>query len=272
MSPDVDAICAIWLVKRFLTGFSDAKIVYVPAGTTYKEKNPDNDPSILHLDTGLGKFDHHQTDKMICTTSLVYDFLLKEKKLTENQVKVVKRIVNQVNQIDHFQMVYYQDARDDKYEFFLESIIDGLKLLNPQDDARITKIGLVLFEGIFTQMTNKTWAEEIIEKETVKFQCKWGKALGFESVNDEALRLAQKMGYKLVVRRDPKKSYIRIKSWPDANIDLSEIYERLKEKDKSATWFLHSSKHMILNGSTKNPKMKPTSLSLKEIINIVKSI
>ena len=78
------------------------------------------------------------------------------------------------------------------------------------------------------------------------------------------------MGYVLVIRKDPKKGYVRIKAVPKPDIDLTHFYELLQEKDSNATWFLHASKHMILNGSSKNPDMKPTTLTLNQIIEIVR--
>lgn len=271
-SPDVDAICSIWLIKRFLLGFSNACVKFVPAGKTLNGKDPDSDPKVIHLDTGFGRFDHHQTAEKTCASDKVYQYLKTKGLLTKNETQVLKRIVYEVNEIDHFKQVFLKDADSDRYDFCLDAIVDGLKLLYSDDDPKILKTGLDCLEAIFKQLTNKLWAEKLIEKEALKFKSRWGEALAFETTNDEVIHLAQKKGYKLVVRRDPKKNYIRIKSWPAKEIDLTQIYNKLKEKDKSATWFLHASKHMILNGSTKNPEMRATKLSLEEIINIIKSI
>ena len=91
------------------------------------------------------------------------------------------------------------------------------------------------------------------------------------------------MGYVIVVRKDPRKGYVRIKAKPlstinnqqstiNKNIDLTLVYERLKKMDPQATWFLHIGRKMLLNGSVKNPKMKPTKLSLTEIIKVLEKI
>jgi hypothetical protein len=85
------------------------------------------------------------------------------------------------------------------------------------------------------------------------------------------------MGYVIVARRDPRKGYLRIKAKPnksdtDKGVDLTLIYEKLKKMDPSATWFLHVSKKMLLNGSPKNPKMKPTKLPLSAIIGVLRTI
>jgi hypothetical protein len=64
---------------------------------------------------------------------------------------------------------------------------------------------------------------------------------------------------------------VRIKTIPNGKVDFSRAYEKFKKSDAAATWFLHASKCMILNGSTKNPDMRPTQLSLDEVIEIVKN-
>lgn len=103
-----------------------------------------------------------------------------------------------------------------------------------------------------------------------------GKAMAFETINDGVIKLAQKMGYLLVVRKDPRKGYVRIKarpeSGPEDNIDLTAAYEELVKIDPEATWFLHVSKKMLLNGTPKNPKMIPTKLSLQEIVDVLKRL
>ena len=52
MFPDLDAICSVWLLKRFDPDFSEAEVKLIPAGTTYEDKPVDFDPDIVHTDTG----------------------------------------------------------------------------------------------------------------------------------------------------------------------------------------------------------------------------
>jgi hypothetical protein len=124
---------------------------------------------------------------------------------------------------------------------------------------------------------NKVWAEKEIKEKGIEFNTKWGKGLGLESLNDSVVKLAQLMGYVVVIRKDPRKGYLRIKAKPNKNdqekgVDLTLACEKLSKMDPQATWFLHVSKKMLLNGSTKNPKMKPTKLSLNDIIGVLKKI
>jgi hypothetical protein len=85
------------------------------------------------------------------------------------------------------------------------------------------------------------------------------------------------MGYVVVIRRDPRKGYVRIKARPNESehskgVDLTLASEKLSKMDPTATWFLHVSKKMLLNGTPKNPKMRPTKLSLNDIIEVLKTI
>lgn len=267
-SPDVDAICSVWLIRRKLPKFERAVIKFVPAGDTLNNQKPDVNEDIVHVDTGFGLFDHHQTNEKTCASRLIYEYLNKKSLLKKNEQPVLKRITDLVAEIDHFGNVFWPEADSDRYQFFLDSLIDGLKLNFSNDDDRVMKLGLILMDALFTEMFNKIWAEKLL-KEGTEFSSPWGKGFGIATTNDEAVSLAQKKGFKIVIRKDPIKGYARIKSLPLSEIDLTQVYNKLKEKDSEASWFLHASKHMVLNGSTKNPKMKPTKLSLEEIIKII---
>jgi nanoRNase/pAp phosphatase (c-di-AMP/oligoRNAs hydrolase) len=59
-SPDLDAISSCWLIKRYLPDWHTASIKFVPAGQTFENKPVDSVSNIIHVDTGLGRFDHHQ--------------------------------------------------------------------------------------------------------------------------------------------------------------------------------------------------------------------
>lgn len=268
-SPDLDAITSVWLIKKFHPKFSSAEIRFAPAGEKYQPTEIEKlkSPEIIHVDTGGEEFDHHQTgDKTICASSLVLDFLEKNNMVGESAVKPLRRIVSIVLEIDHFGEIFWEKPDSDRYVFFLEEIIGGLKLLWQSQDERVLNFGEQALDGIFQKMQFRVKAEEEIEKGLTI-----GQILALETINDEVLKLAQKKGFQIVIRRDPRKGYVRIKTIPNGKVDLTKVYEALKKKDTAATWFLHSSKCIVLNGSTKNPNMKPTTLKLSEIVDLVKA-
>lgn len=292
-APDIDAICSAWLIKRFLQGWEEAQVRYVPAGTRLsgsKLEAPSGvgDPiekvgndQVITVDTGLGPLDHHQTksDK-VCAATLTWDFVRKTGQMFDQDTdsdkiqrreEAISRIVNIVLDDDHFKQVYYPDSDADYLESTLPELIDGAKLEKPDDDGFVLDFGMQGLDLLLHKMENKIWAEREIKENSREFESKWGKALASESINDDVIKVGQKMGFVLVVRKDPRKGYVRIKANPKSEVDLTNTYEQLVKMDPDATWFLHIGRKMLLNGSMKNPKVKLTKLSLDVIINVLKN-
>ena len=288
-SPDLDAATSVWLLKRFLQEWSDAEVKFVPAGSRLESSRADKlkDPiekigenEVIHVDTGLGPLDHHQTfsDK-VCGASLTWDYVREHGQMFEQDAssdkiqtreEAISRMINVVVADDHFKQVFYPNPTADYYEFMLTDILDGLKLQNPNEDSLYIEFIIKCLDAILHSFENKIWAEREIKENGKKFESTFGKAIAFETINDDVIKLSQKMGFAVVVRKDPRKGYVRIKASPKASVDLTNIYEQLKKMDPDATWFLHVSKKMLLNGTPKNPKMKPTTLKLEEIISVLK--
>ena len=177
--------------------------------------------------------------------------------------------------IDHFKEVFWKDAVADYHEFNLTSILDGLKFQFPNQDDYYVEFVSKGLDAVLHEFENRIWAEKEIRENGQKFTTQFGKGIGFETLNDTVIKLSQKMGYVIVLRKDPRKGYIRIKAVPvigKINIDLTPVYEKLKKLDPDATWFLHVGKKMLLNGSVKNPKMRPSKLGIKEIIKVLEKI
>lgn len=288
-SSDLDAISSVWLIKRFYPDWDAAEVEFVNAG----EKLPgvyehENEPieiidgiETMQVDTGMGALDHHQTgDNNICGAKLVLDFILKnpESTLHKHDIKkeAVSRIVEMVVDDDHFQEVYYPDASNDIYELGVVAIIQGYKLMHQKDDANLVTFVMENLDAILHNLETKIWAEKEIKEKGIEFASQWGKGMAVETINDEILKQSQMMGYVLTVRRDPTYGFVRIKALPDKrggeslNIDLTKVYEKLKQMDPEASWFLHASKRMLLNGSSKNPTMKGTTLTLEQVVEVLK--
>lgn len=297
-SCDIDAISSAWLVKRFYPNWDGAEVEFVNAGEGLEghDKADAGDFSkaiedidgveTIHVDTGMGALDHHQTaDNNTCGASLTLQFVLSnpDSNLHKHDVKLeaVKRIIELVIDDDHFQEIYYPQATHDIYEFGLVSIIQGHKLLHQKDDKALVEFIFECLDSLLHNFETKIWAEREIKEKGIEFESKWGKGLGIESINDETLKTAQMQGFRVVTRKDPNGGFVRIKAVPDRReklgvgslelgIDLTDAYEKLKTLDPEATWFLHASKRMLLNGSSKNPEMKGTVLTLDQVIEVLK--
>lgn len=270
ISPDTDAMTSIWLIHKFMPGFKHAVVKFVPAGQTLNNKPADDDPDIVHVDTGLGRFDHHQRHDEQCAASKVLKYLRSESLLKKQFISPLNRLVDVVCQTDHFQEVFFDNADHDINNFSLMSIIDGLKV-KYQDDHQLVATTETLLDAVLQTFFSKIQAEKDIQK-GLTFSTVWGKTLAILSDNEESIRHAQKNGYSVVIRKSPTKKIVRIKSLPLKKIDLHPLYKKLKEKDPQATWFFHVSRHMILNGSSKNPDVVPSKLTLPQIVKIAKSI
>jgi len=295
-NPDLDAVCSIWLLKKFYPEFLHAEVQFVAAGNTWQGMDVDSDPNVIHVDTGHGILDHHQEDeKNTCSARLSLEFL-KSKGIEGDEA--LDRLVEVVNEIDHFREVYWPNPGADRYEFCLEAMLDGWKLLYQGQDLRFIDWGLDCLDGLYRNLQNKVWAEGEIQTVGKEFTTRFGKGIAVETMNDDILHVGQKMGYMIAVRLDPKKHYLRIKAVPphqkelcagdchckehskgncccnmaNVDIDLGKALAEFKKMDSSATWYLHPDHRQLLNGSTKNSEMRPTKLTLEEVIGVLSKI
>lgn len=303
-SPDIDAITAVWLIKRFLPGWEKTQVKFVPAGERLKGAEVAHDPvrrgvgsprpviekigqnEVIHVDTGHGPLDHHLTiDESVSAASLTWEYIKKDERSKmkdqrserwEDKEEAIGRIVKVVVDMDHFKEVSWKEPLAFYHDFSVLGILDGLKFQRPNEDNFYVEFISQCLDAILHDFENRIWAEKEIAEKARIFQTSFGKGLGVETVNDSVIKLGQKMGFAIVVRKDPRKGYLRIKALPklrnQKDIDLTLVYEKLKKMDPQASWFLHVSKKMLLNGSPKNPKMRPTALSLSDIIEVLKSV
>ncbi len=296
-APDIDAITSVWLLKRFLPGWKDAKVKFVPAGQklhgSYSKEGEEIEVvggrEVIHVDTGMGALDHHQfQDETKCATTLVFEYVksIPNNGITGNKIRTqaIQEMVKLVLDEDHFQQVFYPDSDSYIREFTVVGILDGFKMLNPAQDDTVLEFGMECLDALQLSFQSRVQAEGELG-EGKEFKTRWGKGIAFETSNDAVMKVAQLKGYVVVVRKDPVSNLLRIKARPrmredlrkknnglkEINIDLTPIYEKVREKDPYASWFLHASKRMLLNGSSKNPDTVPTKLTSDEIIKILSS-
>lgn len=263
MNPDLDAIASVWLFKRFGgKEYHEAEVVFVPAGGTYKDMPVDSDLDVVHVDTGLGKLDHHQSNDYTSAAEKVSEYL----KLTD---LALKRLVDLVVAVDHAKDLAYSDAADDKWELWLPALLSGYRMLYRDQYDRHLAFGMDAMDAAYKVMQNKVEAETELEKGS-EFQTRWGRAIACVTYNDSVLDVGIRRGYVLVARKDRGRGYLRVTGRSDASVDLTRVLALLKVADRNATWYLHPSKVLLRNGSTKNPKMRPTTLSIEGIIEVLK--
>jgi hypothetical protein len=286
-SPDLDAIVSVWLIKKFLPEWQDARSEFVQAGDRLHENfrcektiESIDGNEVIHVDTGLGCLDHHQIpSEKISAASLTWEYVKKNQKPAgehfDFRQQAIDRIVKITVEVDHFKEIFWKDPASDYYDFSLIGLIDGLKLEKPDDDKFYIEFGMICLDALLHEFENKVWAEHEIKEKGIIFETRFGKGIALESINDAVIKLSQKMGYEIAIRKDPRKGYVRIKARPSETgkgADLTQAYNELKKMDPQASWFLHINKKMLLNGTPKNKKMKASKLSLSEIIEVIRNI
>lgn len=267
-SPDLDACMSVWLIKRYIKGFSTAEVMFVSAGHTLNDEPADKYPNIIHVDTGFGKFDHHQLSSRSSAALRIFEGDLEKRRMSEVEKMAISRIVEVVTMIDNFEECLLPDADSDFYDLGLHQIIRGYRIAH-QNDHDVMQWALGALDGYYYIVANKVRAELDIAH-GIPFEVGSVHCLGLLSGNEEGVVVAAKQGYELVVRKDPEAGIARIKVRPDSKISLKKLAEYISQNDKNAYWFLHASERMLLNGSRKYNSNKPTRYSLQELITIIK--
>ena len=270
INPDLDAVVAVWLIKRFLPGWEGAEIDFCEPQSTIDGRPADSNPDILHVDVGGGKLDHHQTGEYLSAAKLCFDYLKqqrKEQSLKELDEKALVQIIKVVTEVDNARDLNWPEAKTSRPNFYLHSLIAGIRGMAGSDEETMI-FGSKGMDAVFHQIKKSIDAQEEL-KEGIEFRTPWGKAIAVETGNDNVLWEGEKKGYCLVVRKDPESGGVRIYGRWDKGVDLTEAYNQVRKKDPESKWFLHASKKLLLNMSTKK-KMKPTRLNLEEIMKILR--
>ncbi|MFC1727512.1 chromate resistance protein ChrB domain-containing protein [Patescibacteria group bacterium] len=271
-NPDLDAVTSVWLLKRFLPGWEEAEVEFVFASDSIKaQKEIDLDPEVLWVDVGRGQLDHHQTDAYLCATKLTFDFIKRKRKgqpLGEIKQEALKEIVKVVTQVDNARDLNWEEVNKSRYYFQLHTLIDGLRGLAESDEQAL-EFSLRALDAILWNLRSKIRAEKELEN-GFEFQTPWGKAIAVESGDKHVLWVGEIQGFVLVIKKDPEKGGVRMYARPDSEVDLTEAHRQFKKMDPESDWFLHATKRMLLNDSTINPNMRPTKLSLQQVIATLK--
>ena len=196
--------------------------------------------------------------------------MAEEGNVKEKDIHALEHLVQFVTEIDNFGEVHFPEPTNDRYSFSLHEFIYPLRGQLSSDKELVNMIFLVLDSILFT-IKNSIQARTDIKNGLI-IKTHWGKSIVMETKNEGAVKYALKSGYEMVVRRDPITHHIRIKTQPSKKYDLTLLYKKMLDVDPNATWFLHISKNMLLNGSSKSPDSVPSSLSLKRLIEILREM
>lgn len=253
--PDLDALLGTWLLARY-GGFAKFDLAFVPVG-----RRVENKPNVIHVDTGLTDFDHHNRDDFTCASRLAYDSLFRDK-----NDPAIEALVNYALKTD-----WYLLRDDDNSAFSLNSIIEGLNYLHPNDPRRVADHVFEILDGLYLSLSLRIEAEREYAR-GFEFDSPWGKGFAVESSVPSVREVAYRNGAQLFVFVDPVKGYRGYKARSQAGIDFSELYTLVKTLEPAADWFLHSSHELLLCGSDKAPDRKLSNLTLSDLVNLISAI
>lgn len=262
INPHLDDIFAIWLLKKYDPKFADFEVGFISA--THNRANEESEDKIF-IGTGGGKFDEHKEGLNTCAGSLVFDYLKQEKLLPdkEMEIKALKEAVEWNRQIDMGEIpVQFYD------EFSVPSFIRS-KDSNKQSSQEDVVLGSKILDRILLILKNKQQSIKDWQNR-VEFETKFGKTYAVVSETIDRT-FCKKQGGDLFLMYHPKYHSVQFFT-PSQSIDLSSIYEKVKQIDPQADWFLHQSHHMVLCGSSSAPAAKATKLSFEELISLTKSV
>jgi hypothetical protein len=180
-------------------------------------------------------------------------------------------LVKFITDDDHFGEVHWPQPASLRYCFMLSELLRGFESVDPHNDDSQLEFGMKCLDCAYAALKETIEAQAEIEKGQT-FELPVGKCLAILTRNDRTVKQAQKAGFQVVIRKDPKTGEMRIKARPDAKIDLTPLSEEIKKIDQVGSWFNHASGKMLLNGSRKKREQRPTPLSLAEVMALMVKI
>jgi hypothetical protein len=256
INPHLDDIVGIWLLKKYNPEFKEALVEFMSASHKGEQETEDR----VFVGTGGGKFDEHKEGLDTCAGTLVYEYLDQNGFIPSDATKkALEKLIHWNFLID--------TGRGSNSEFDEFSVQSFIRTKDSKDDSSLksVELGREVLDRILEVLIKKE--QSILDWEKrVEFESKFGKGYGVESetVNREFCREQDGEIYIMV---DPKNKGVQYFS---PQVDIEEIYKKVKEQDSEADWFLHQSHHMVICGSSSAPDSKPTKLSFEQLIDVAK--
>lgn len=258
-NPDLDACMAIWLLRRFVFKNKRCQLRFVPMGARLPSSEVTESAVVIYVDTSGGKYDHHQSRNYVCAASLV----MKDRQLEQDLA--IKRMVKYTLAVDHGRILTVDVA-----DFDVLNAIEGLNELHPEMPELVVDTAGVCFDGIYHSLNQMIQADSEIQRIEV-FETRWGRGGALETSNQRTRHLAHRKGVEVFLYVDPRRGYRGFTSPGSSSVDFTSVFKIVKRLEPDVPWFLHSSRQLLLCGSSKASDRKPSSLSLKEMVKIVKA-
>lgn len=256
LAPDLDCLIAIWIFARF-GGAADAELVFVPAGSTFADSLVDTDPTIVHVDTGGGCFDHHQAlDHSLSAAELVRRALIPSD-------PVLQRLVAHVTHLDNADIFL---GKSDLL-FNVNDLIHGFNALFPDKPQHVAQAMMPNFDAWYAYEQRQVRLECAFSYRREFHTC-WGLGIAMQSNDGGSSRLAYGQGAVLYAYRDGRGN-MGIAAQSRSTVDLEPVYVDLQRIDATADWYLHPNRRMLLCGTAKAPPRHRSQLTLEELVDVL---
>lgn len=261
--PDDDVWFCCWMAKKFMPKTANAEIVFVNAGTALP--NSEDDPSVIHFDTGGGEFDQHNKERTRTSSAT----LLAEKLdlMRDPGLKALLAMVTAVDNVEPLPPTSIHYAIEGYSRMFKEA--DGAI-----DWQKVQERVFELFNIVYGQEAQRAQARENLQKHAVwttlpnglkVVSLLWNPNLreaAFEQGADVVLwtQTRWKKGFYVGVQRHRKLPQLSLRGVAmhlreeEAYLRQIQVDDRrdlnyLGREGPVSNWFLHQSLGLVLCGS-----------------------
>jgi hypothetical protein len=212
----------------------------------------------VHVDTGGGRFDHHQYD----------DQTLSAAELVRRSVapgdEALQRLVERVTSIDHART----PASSSPIFFNINDLISGYNSLFPTRPQHVVEAMLPNLDAWYEHEARQLRLERAFANR-IEFETPWGLGIAVESDDGGSSKLAYREGAVLYAYRDGN-GWMGIAAKSRSDVDLKPVYSDLRLVDGDADWYLHPGRRLLLCGTPKAPPRQPSRLSLNELVSVIR--
>ena len=262
LRPHLDDICAFWLLKRYLPEAKDAALDFI--ATNEKGGNVINDPDLVYVGVGRGKYDEHKGDIGDCATTLVWKDIGPKAAIDARERRAVEKIVA---------WVFLEDTgklNAEPYRFFsVPAMIEGYFDSRGRDSKTVTQFCFDMLDAMIVAQRNEVLIEDDWKKR-IEFDSRYGRAVAVVGTARQIDAFGYSHGFPLVAIVNPDRTYHTIRADAASDIDLTPTWEKIRAAEPEASWYFHHSKKMLICGGDDAPGARLSSLTMEELIALLK--
>ena len=261
--PHLDEIMAVWLIDNYWPEGKGAKIEFID--NNERPEDVDQDPEVLYVGVGRGRFDEHRGVEGECAAGLVWAEL-RERNATlgDEEKKAIDKLVSWVREED-----LGLNMKEPHREFSVPAVIEGWYLHHNKNSVAAVGLGVRILDALMLTQRNSVRLERDWDKR-VEFDSRFGKAVALQTDAERPAEYAYGQGFELAVIMNSSRTYRTIRASAQSDIDLTDVAEEIRRRESKAEWFLHHSKRMLILGGDHDAGAQPSQLDLPDMIDILK--